>query len=257
MMKLREYKFREEYTYYMLQALKGQQKELFRQDFLELHPTDQMEFFIELDETKRKTIYRFLTPTEFGEIFKELEPAKQNQCFVELDKLYTLEMIDHMSSDDAADFLGLLSPKQVDFFLNRLEKETAEDIKQLLSYQVESAGSLMTTEFVSISVSDRVSDVFDYLRREGEEPETIYYLYVTDEQQQLVGVVSLRDLIVAKGDQQVQNIMSSHVITVSVDTNKQEVARIVKKYGLLAVPVVVAGEQLVGIITFDDILSYL
>lgn len=112
MMKLREYKFREEYTYYMLQALKGQQKELFRQDFLELHPTDQMEFFIDLDETKRKTVYRFLTPTEFGEIFKELEPVKQTECFVELDKLYTLEMIDHMSSDDAADFLSLLSPKQ-------------------------------------------------------------------------------------------------------------------------------------------------
>ncbi|MFF2014602.1 magnesium transporter MgtE N-terminal domain-containing protein [Paenibacillus sp. NPDC058177] len=132
MLKLHQYKFREEYTYYMLQALKEGEREGFRKDFLNLHPSDQTDFFLTLDLQRRQRIYTLLSPAEFGEIFSELAPVRQKNIIQELDQTYAVEMLNDLPSDDATDFFGLLSHKQADFFLERMEKEEAEDLSTCL-----------------------------------------------------------------------------------------------------------------------------
>ncbi|MBE9915154.1 magnesium transporter [Paenibacillus donghaensis] len=124
MIKLNQYKYKEEYTYYMLQALREGDKEVFRKDFLDLHPTDQTEFFLSLDDNRRLRIYSFLHPTEFGEIFSELRPDLQKKIIAELDRKYAINMLNELPSDDAAGFFGLLTHKEADFFLPPMEKDT-------------------------------------------------------------------------------------------------------------------------------------
>ncbi|PUA34871.1 hypothetical protein C8Z91_33930 [Paenibacillus elgii] len=254
MFKLDQYKFKEEYTYYMLQALKVGKKEAFRKDYLNLHPTDQMQFFVELDEARRSRVYAFLSPEEFGEIFGELDPFMQKTCIAELDRHYAIEMLNELPSDDAADFFGLLSDKEADFFLDRMEKDEADDIKQLLTYKQGSAGALMTTDVVTVTGSDSVADVLYRLRHSESDAETIYYLYVTDTGNQLTGVVTLRELIASDPQRRMDEIMNPQWISVSADTGQSEVLQIIRKYGLLALPVVTHKGTLLGIVTFDDVL---
>lgn len=255
MIMLNQYQFKEEYTYYMLQALKEGRREDFRKDFLELHPMDQTDFFVELDAAKRQWIYSFLHPMEFGEVFSELKPHQQKKMIMELDRSYAIEMLNELPSDDAADFIGLLSHKEADFYLERMEREEAEDIKQLLSYQEGSAGSLMTTGMVTVRGSDSVADVMKRLRYSENDAETFYYLYVIDTSEQLLGVVSLRELIVADPERRMDDIMNTQYVSVSEDTCQTDVLKLIKKYGLLAVPVVTSESRLVGIVTFDDVIA--
>ncbi|QOS99469.1 magnesium transporter [Brevibacterium sp. JNUCC-42] len=200
MIRLNQVQFKEEYTYYMLQALKAGKREVFRKDFLDLHPIDQTEIFVELDDSRRLRVYTFLSPAELGEIFSELDPKMQRQCILELDRHYAIHMLNELPPDDAADFFGLLTPQEADFFLDRMEKEEADDIKQLLTYLEGTAGSLMTTDVVRVDLSDSVSDILERLRHSEAGAETIHYLYITDHQKRLLGVVSLRDLIVSIPD---------------------------------------------------------
>ncbi|MGE8205295.1 magnesium transporter [Heyndrickxia sp. NPDC080065] len=257
MIRLNQYKFKEEYTYYMLQSLKEGNMDAFRKDFLDLHPMDQATFFLELCEARRFKIYSFLTPEEFGEIFSELDPFMQKKCILELDRPYAIEMLNELPPDDATDFFGLLSSKEADFYLERMEKDEADDIKQLLTYKKGSVGSLMTTDMVTVAESDSAADVLDRLKHSESDAETIYYLYVTDAKAQLLGVVSLRELIISAPDCHMMDIMNSQIVSVSANTDQTEVLQIIRKYGLLAIPVVSEEYKLLGIVTFDDVLTYL
>ncbi|MEZ2661537.1 magnesium transporter [Aneurinibacillus aneurinilyticus] len=257
MIRLNQYKFKEEYTYYMLQALKIGDKESFRKDFLDLHPMDQTTFFMELDDDRRFKIYSFLIPNEFGEIFSELDPLMQKKCILELDRQYAIEMLNELPPDDATDFFGLLSHKEADFYLERMEKDEADDIKQLLTYKKGSVGSLMTTDVVTVAEADSVADVLERLQHSEFDAETIYYLYVTDAKERLLGVISLRELIISAPECRMEEIMNSRIISVSANTNQTEILQIIRKYGLLAVPVVTKEYALLGIVTFDDVLFYM
>lgn len=257
MIRLNQYKYKEEYTYYMLQSLKSEEKDSFRKDFLDLHPMDQATFFIELSEERRFTIYSFLTPSEFGDIFSELEPSMQKKCILELDRPFAVAMLNELPSDDAADFFGLLSYKEADYYLEQMEKDEADDIKQLLQYEKGSAGALMTKDVVIMAKDDLVIDVFERLKHDEADAETFNYLYITDSNNQLLGVVSLRDLIISPPESLMGEIMNSGIISVTANTSQPEVFQIIRKYGLLAVPVVTENFELLGIITFDDVLTYL
>lgn len=257
MIKLNHYQYREEYTYCMLQALKGSKKDAFRTDFLELHPTDQADIFTEMDRTCRMRIYDYLNPAEFGAIFCELAPKKQKECMLELARPYAIQMLNGLPSDDATDFIGLLSYQEADFYLDHMEKEEAEDIKQLLAYQEGTAGSLMTTEVIRIRMTDTITEVLDWMRRCLTNVETIYYLYVTDDRDTLLGVVSIRDFLISLPERPVYEMMNPHLVTIEPDAPQADVLEIIKKYGLLAVPVVTEDSRLVGIVTFDDVMSHL
>ncbi len=195
-----------------------------------------------------------MSPAEYAEIFQGMEVDKQKQYISELQQNYAIDVLNNMSYDDIADFLGELSETSKELYLSQMAKEEAEEVIHLLKYEDQTAGAIMTTEFVSVDSSETVGNVLDRLRVEAPEAETIYYLYVIDDHLKLVGVVSLRDLITAPLDEKIEEVMLSRVKSVETHTDQEDVARIMKKYDFLAVPVTAQG-KLVGIITIDDIMD--
>lgn len=248
---------RENYFDKIFQSLKNKEKETFLDLFLELHPTDQVELFEALYKEKRPMFYEYLSAEEFSEIFQGLVLDSQKEVVLELDKSYAAEMFNHMPADDIADFLGEIKEPEVRDILQSMDKEEADEVRELLSYPEESAGSLMTKEYISIKATDTVTAVMDQLRKEGPDAETIYYLYVVDLKDKLVGVMSLRDLIVAPLTETVENLMSTQVVSVDAHTDQEEVAELIKDYDLLAAPVVTSTNELIGIVTVDDVMDVL
>ncbi len=162
-----------------------------------------------------------------------------------------------MYLDDVADILGELPKKEQDEVLSLMEQEDASDVRELMYYPEDTAGSLMTTEFVALNKHMTAQTAIDTLRANAPDAETVYYVYVVDDDNVLVGVLSLRELIIATPDTLVEQIMRLRVISVNAYTDQEEVASMVSKYDLLAVPVVDNFSRLLGIITVDDIIDVL
>ncbi len=245
---------RENYTKQIIQTLVDQNMNDFRELFFELHPTDQIDILNTVTKKQRAMIYKFVSPEEFAEIFQGLEVEKQKLYIAELQQNYAIDVINNMPYDDVADFLAELPEATKELYLSKMAKEEAQEVIHLLKYDDQTAGAIMTTEYISVASLDTVRNVMDRLRLEAPDAETIYYLYVVDEQLKLVGVVSLRDLIIAPLDQKIEDVMLTRVRSVETHTDQEEVARIMKKYDFLAIPVTAQG-MLVGIVTVDDIMD--
>src|SRR5690625_253477 len=210
----------------------------YRSAFLELHPSDQLDVFITLNKTSRNRVYSYLSPKEFAEIFVGLNINKQLLFFLELDEHYAFQMFNHMFTDDVVNFLTEINDERAEAILSEMDKDKAQRVKALLSYTPETAGAIMTKELISISSSSTVEEILNKLRDEAPTAEIIYYLYVVDEEHKLVGVVSLRDLIIATPTVLVKDIMSTRVVSVPEDMDQEEVGHLIKKYDFLAAPVV-------------------
>lgn len=247
----------EQYTKLILDALHAGEKEQFRHTFLELHPSDQLDIFITLDKEARSRGYSYLTPKEFAEIFGRLTVSNQKLFFLELDENYSSAMFNHLFTDDVVNFLTEINNDRADDILLKMDRNKAEKVKNLLAYMKETAGSIMTAEFLSISSADLVSDVLEKLRNESPNAEMIYYLYVVDAVGTLAGVVSIRNLIIAQPDETIENIMTKRIVSVLEDMDQEDVGRLIKKYDFLAVPVVSKQNRLLGIVTFDDVMDIL
>ncbi|GAE26308.1 Mg/Co/Ni transporter MgtE [Halalkalibacter wakoensis JCM 9140] len=256
MVKLNEQN-REEYEKLILDTLRAEDREQFRETFLELHPTDQVDIFVKLEKDSRLRVYDYLTPEDFSHIFEGLEVQDQKNIYLELSEGYASEMFNNMFADDVADFLAEIKDEKAEDILLKMNKVEAQEVKELMSYAPETAGAIMTKEFVSISSTEGAANVIEKLRNDAPDAETIYYLYVVDELEKLVGVVSLRDLIIAPPDEVIENIMSTRVVSVQDDMDQEDVAKLIKKYDFLAAPVVSKQNHLVGIVTFDDVIDIL
>lgn len=250
-------KNREQYTNMILEALHEERIEEFRDTFLELHPSDQVDIFITLDKALRKRCYEYLSPTEFAMIFEGMNIYDQQKHFQELNEQYSSEMFNNMFTDDVVYFLTGIDPNKSDDILNKMEQEKAEKVRILLSYAEETAGAIMTKELISISATEEASLVIEQLRKKAPDAEIIYYNYVIDKSGKLVGVVSLRDLITAQPEEIIENIMSTRVVSVDEDMDQEDVASVIQKYDLLAVPVVSKQNRLLGIVTVDDVIDIL
>ena len=250
-------KTREQYTKIILNALHDGDMKQFRSAFLELHPSDQLDVFITLNKTSRNQVYSYLSPKEFAEIFGGLNISKQLLFFLELDEQYAFHMFNHMFTDDVVNFLTEINDERAETILSAMDKDKAQRVKALLSYAPETAGAIMTKELISISSSSTVEEILNKLRDEAPDAEIIYYLYVVDEENKLVGVVSLRDLIIATPTVLVKDIMSTRVVSVPEDMDQEEVGHLIKKYDFLAAPVVSKQNKLLGIVTFDDVMDIL
>lgn len=250
-------KNREEFTYYLFLYIKNNDRERFCHEFLELHPMDQKELFKLMSEEKRKRVYMYLTPAQFAEVFKGLALQEQKKVFSELEDQYGLDMLNELPADEVTDFFSEIPDHIASYLLGKMNKTEADNIKQLLSYNEDTAGALMTTEYVIIHPTQTVEQVLELLRKEGKEAETIYYLYVVNEVMKLIGVVSLRELITSPLNENVENIMKEQLIMVSPYTDQEEVSDLIKKYDLLAVPVVNQEGNVVGIVTVDDVMDVL
>ncbi|MCP8615600.1 magnesium transporter [Salirhabdus salicampi] len=236
-------------------TLLNEQIDQFRAEFLELHPYDQARIFEDQSEKVRKQIYTYLSPEEIAEIVEHLDAGYVEVLFTEMNPQYSSQVIAEMSTDDAVDILNTLNKNEVASFLAIMDKPHADKIKELLHYEEKTAGSIMTTEFVVIHSSMTVREAMLHLRKEAPGAETIYYVYVIDDAKHLVGVISLRDLIVAEDDWYISDIMSERIVSVPVGENQEEVARMVRDYDFLALPVVDFQNHLLGIITVDDIMD--
>lgn len=244
----------QEYSYYLALHLKNKERPAFRKQFLSLHPNDQLAFIYMLNEHTRKRLYRYIAPAEFAEIFGRLEPSEQQMVVEELQPAYAQETVRAMPTDEMVDFLSGFSVTETVPYLNLLETHEAEKVKRMLGYGKHTAGALMTTEYMVAHTTHTVADVLLHVREQGKNAETIYYIYIVDEQEILQGVVSLRDILLAVPTAIVGSMMRDKLISVETNTDQETVLHIVRDYDLLALPVTEDG-KLLGIVTVDDVMD--
>ncbi|RFU63064.1 magnesium transporter [Bacillus sp. V59.32b] len=241
----------------LIRALEDGDIDSFRNEFMELHAYDQAQFYTSLEDDLRSKVYLYLSPEEMADLFEniEIEEEEYENLLAEMAPAYVAEMLSHMYADDAVDVLNELDKEQAVSYLTIMDDEAAQEIKELLSYEEYTAGSIMTTEFIAISANQTVRSAMYILKKEAPQAETIYYVYVIDDDRKLLGVISLRDLIIADDETMISEIMFDRIVAVSVTEDQEEVARKMRDYNFLAVPVVDFQEHLVGIITVDDIMD--
>jgi len=243
----------------ILHSLQNENLQTFREAFLELHPYDQASFFKELEKVEQESVFHFLSPEEIAELFEHLdmEDHDYQELFARLLPSYVADIFTHMSADDAADILIALEKQQALSYIALMPLEEASNVKALMDYEEETAGSIMTLEYVSLYSHMTVHAAMALLKAEAPNAETIYYIYVVDEQKHLVGVVSLRNLIVSDDSTVIADIMNDSIYSVSVTQTREEAARKMRDYDFLALPVIDFQGRLLGIITIDDIVDVL
>jgi len=220
------------------------------------HPGDLLDIIEDLDIEQKAALMQKLSETDAALIFQEMEDFEQAEILRLLDRDRAKAILMNLASDDAADLIGELSPEEAEEMLDLIkEEEEPVDFGELLKYPEESAGGIMTTELISLPEDIPVEEAIARLRDIAPQAETIYYVYVVDESGRLIGVISLRELIAASDGTLVKEVMRRNVINVNAQLDQEEVARVVSKYDLLAVPVVDDQERLLGIITVDDVID--
>ncbi|WP_102347314.1 magnesium transporter [Bacillus sp. Marseille-P3661] len=245
----------EQYEKLVNDAISNHDMDAFRAEFLEVHPYDQAKFFVKQEKDVRIQITSYLSPSEMAEIFQNLEIESQEEVLQEMEPSFVADMLAQMYADDAVDVLNELEKDQVVSYLTIMDDDAAQEIKDLLHYEEKTAGSIMTTEFVAISANQTIENAMKILKSKAPDAETIYYIYVIDDQKRLVGVISLRDLIVADYHKLISELMNDRVVSVSVGDDQEDVAKMMKDYDFLALPVVDFQKHLLGIITVDDIID--
>ncbi len=224
--------------------------------FLEdIHPRDISEMILELDGDEQDYLFALLDYEDASEVLEELDPETFYDLVMTVSERKRRLILDAMSSDDIVYMLTKLPEDMQKEIISSLDIEYAKDVCELLVYDEDTAGGIMTTNYVLLNQDISVDQALITLREIAPNAETIYYVFVSDDKQHLTGVLSLRELIVATPNQLIHEIMSDHVISVTVNDDQEEVARIVSKYDLLAVPVVDFAGIMRGIVTVDDILD--
>jgi magnesium transporter len=218
-----------------------------------LKQDEQVEVFDELDVEDQAELLPRLDPETAADIVVELDSQEQADIAERVDDQTLSRILDEMEPDDAADVIGDLPEERRQRVLANMEE--ADDVRPLLIHPDESAGGLMTTSFLTLRPGMTAQEAIDALREWSPDDEMPYYLFVVDRERRLVGVVSLRQLLVASPGRLIGDIMNPDVISVTVGTDQEEVANLMKKYDFLALPVVDANNRLLGIITVDDVVD--
>lgn len=223
--------------------------------FSRLHPADIAEIIEELDYYERPDFIRTLDHQTAAEALGEVDLDTQVNIFKRLDRESASRILVEMAPDEAADLLGELTPEKSDELLSLMEPEEAEDVRELMEYPEDTAGALMTTEFIALSLNMTAQEAINRIRETAQAAEMIYYLYVLDEHEKLLGILSLRELIMAQPGALLPEIMQERVITVLAGDVHRDVLDTIVKYDLIAVPVVDEKGCMLGIITVDDVMS--
>ena len=220
-----------------------------------LHPADIAEIVSQLGGRDREAIFASLDDEIAADTLEEASEEVQAQILSRLSDERAADILEAMSPDEAADLLADLPEERREQLIAKMEADEAEDVEELLAYEEDTAGGMMTTEFIGIAVSLTAQQAIDRLRQLEPDAESIYYVYVVDDDERLLGVLSLRDLIVARPDVPVADIMIKKVIAVPPDARPEDVAAVIVKYNLLAVPVVDDDDRIQGIVTVDDAME--
>ena len=220
-----------------------------------VQPVDIAEAIEGLPESSQLIAFRLLSKAEAIEVYEYLNTDVQQSLIQEFKRQEVLDIVDKMSPDDRAKMFDELPAKIVRRLLSQLSPKERQATAILLGYGDDTAGRMMTPEYISLKESLTVSQTLERIRSLSNASEIVYYLYVTDSSRQLTGIVSLRDLVIAAPDTTLAEIMTRDVVFVHTDTDQEEVARTIQRYDILAVPVVDSEERLVGVVTVDDVID--
>ncbi len=228
-----------------------------KEQLRQLHPADIADIIEEMDYKQRANFLDALDSQQAIDALTEMELDTQVEMINQMDEGKASDILEEMPADQAADILGELSSAKSEELLRLMESDDAEDVRELMQYEEDTAGSIMTTEYVGLPFWLTAEQAIEEIRRLAPEAETIYYLYVVDEQEILEGVLSLRELIIASPKTPLKDLMHTKIVKISPYDDHEKVTDIIHKYGLLAAPVVNDQDQVLGIITVDDVLELL
>lgn len=234
----------------------GEKKEKILEVFENNHNADIAEALENLNEKERYTIYEMVESEDIASILPDLSTELQSEIITVIENDKLKKIFEEMSDDDIADIFGELSEDEVKHLLKLLDREEREDLENLIKHESDTAGGLMTTDYLAVFSGEKIRDVMEIIRRDGEAAEMLYYIYVIEKESgKLQGIVSLRDLLINRQEIVVDRIMETNIISVTTDTDQEIVAEYFSKYDLIAIPVVDENGKMTGMITVDDIID--
>ena len=239
----------------LLKMLEDKKYATLRDILVTMNPSDIAALFDDLEDKKIPLMFRLLPKEQAAETFVEMDSDAQELLIRSFSDNELKEIVDELYADDAADIVEEMPANVVKRILKQADPEMRNAINQLLRYPENSAGSIMTTEYVSLRPNMTVEESILRIRRQGVDKETIYTCYVTKDRK-LIGLVTVKDLLLAEDDETpIEDIMITNLISVTTQTDQEEVARMFSKYNFLALPVVDGENRMVGIVTFDDAMD--
>ena len=221
-----------------------------------MNPSDIAALFLDLEEERIPLLFRLLPKELAAETFVEMEPDDQELLIRSFSDNELKQIVDELYVDDAADIIEEMPANVVKRILKTADPEMRRSINQILRYPENSAGSIMTTEYVTLRPDMTVEEAILRIRRQGVDKETIYTCYVTGKDRTLQGIVTVKDLLLAADDEMaIRELMETNIIFVNTQTDQEDVAKMFAKYNFLALPVVDGEDRMVGIVTFDDAMD--
>lgn len=221
-----------------------------------LYPADIAHLMRFLSEEEQYLLFSRITDTQkAAETISEMDISLASEIIIRLPQEQSIRILKAMSDDDKADLLSHLPEDISSTLLEKLGAVESQEIETLLSYDDDTAGGIMTTEFFALPEECNITEAVEAIRRRGDEAETVFYIYVVDQRQHLVGIVSLRKLILSRPELTLRQIMNTNMVKVNTNTDQEVVAQLVEKYNILAIPVVDDENKLVGIVTVDDVID--
>ena len=218
-----------------------------------IHPADILDLIHE-DPEHAKAVLNRLPDDILADIVEEEEDEDKYEILKQFSDHRQRNILDEMSSDEITDLIGELEEDEAENVLNKMDVDDRDDVKKLLEFEPDSAGGIMTTEYIRIFAKNTVKDTLEFLQKNTDE-ETTYYLYVVDKNDVLKGVVSLRDIVTSSFDTPMLSITNPNVITIQYDEDQEQVAHKFEKYGFILMPVVDEENHMLGVIEFDDIMD--
>lgn len=237
------------------ELVENRQYGLFRKEIEDYNVQDIAEYLEDMPKNERNKIFRILPKSFAADVFSYLDIEMQQDMIISMSDMEAADLIDNLYADDAADLLEEMPANVVKKLLASASPETRRNINHLLKYPEDSAGSIMTVEFVDLKESLTVAQAIERIRRVGIDKETINVCYVLDNNRKLLGTVALRYLLLSGQDEIIGNIMHENVVTINTLDDQEKVARTFQKYDFTAMPVVDSEGRLVGIITIDDVVD--
>jgi len=226
-----------------------------RRHIEELHPADLADLMEQLEDDEILGIINILKPEDAGNVLIEISSPIQESIVNKLDDNKVARILNELDSDDATDIVSNLSRERSQKIIDLVHPEVSEELRKLSGYETDTAGGIMALEFVSVNADSTIGEAIEIIREKRGEVGNLYYVWVVDEFNKLVGVVSLKDLVLESHDKKIKHTMNPDVISADVDMDQEEVARIAKQYDLINIPVVDSQHRLIGRITNDDIID--